>query len=340
VTRRELIAAGFGAALIGKPNAWAPEVWIMPPPWPGNGRCLWEMATREDEWAEARSLAHGLGYWPWILNQFCSDEQLRTIFARLRAWKIGFGLEVPVYKGAGWGYDAKPLDASGAFSQNRMFEERFLRAGMPAPRWFAFDEPVYAARHPAPRHADAAARLKHGAEETAKFIGLMRRAHPRARLGDIEPYPALSVDEITGAVTSIQVLCKDARVRGLDFLRLDVDWSLFAGGSGSWADVKRIEEFCRSRRMRFSLIYWASEQPRLSPERRSDPMVWRDGVLRQAAQYAAAGGRPDEVVVESWLHVPQHAVPELDPTTFASSVVEFCRALNVSGRVGRGYLRR
>jgi hypothetical protein len=327
VTRREVLA---GAAALALPaQRPEPEVWILPPPWPGDGRCLKEMASRDAEWQDARALVAGLGYWPWLLNQHFSDEELRAVFARLRAWQIGFGLETPVYKGSGWGYDGKPLDAAGAMTQFGLFEERFLRAGMPEPRWIAFDEPIYAARHAAPRHVEAADRLRHGADEVTRFVAMMRRSHPRVRLGDIEPYPALSVAEITGAVASVQRMCGEQRARGLDFLRLDVDWSLFAAGQGSWAEVRSIEQFCRRTKLRFSLIYWAAEEPRLSPERRADPHVWRDGILKQAAAYRSVGGAPDEVVVESWLHTPQHAVPATDSTTFTASVVALARAMGL-----------
>lgn len=332
MTRRELLLAGATVALLGARSRAEPTFWIMPPPWPGNGRCLWELMTREREWEQARKLINGIGHWPWILNQYYSDEQLREMFARLRSWGIGWGLELPVYKGAGWGYDAKPLEAAGAFEQYSKFARRFSTAGMPTPKWFAFDEPIYAARHAAPKHDDAAARLRHGVDETVKFIQLMREAYPRAELGDIEPYPALTVDELTDSLTSIQSRCRDAKLSGLDFFRLDVDWSLFATGKGTWDDVVRIENFCRNHALRFSMIYWAANEPSLGPEQKSDPLNWRSGVLKQAAEYGAAVGHPDEIVLESWLHVPQHAVPESAPSTFTASVLALRDAMHLTGR--------
>jgi hypothetical protein len=289
------------------------------------------LVTRENEWEQARKLIDGIGNWPWILNQYYSDEQLREIFARLRSWEIGWGLELPVYKGAGWGYDGKPLEAAGAFAQYNQFARRFSAAGMPTPKWFAFDEPIYAARHKAPKYDDAAARLRHGVDETVKFIRLMREAYPGAELGDIEPYPALTVDELTDSLTSIQSRCRDAKLPGLDFFRLDADWSLFASGKGSWEDVLRIESYCQRQGLRFSMIYWAANEPSLGPEQKSDPLNWRRGVLRQAADYGAVGGRPGEIVLESWLQVPQHAVPESDLSTFTASVLALGESLHLRG---------
>ena len=335
LTRRDLLLAGAAVALLGARSRAEPTFWIMPPPWPGNGQCLWELVTREREWEQARKLISRIGNWPWILNQYYSDEQLREIFARLRSWEIGWGLEVPVYKGAGWGYDGKPLDAAGAFEQQSKFARRFSAARMPTPKWFAFDEPIYAARHAAPKYDDAAARLRHGVDETVKFIQLIREAYPGAELGDIEPYPALTVDELTDSLTSIQSRCREAKLPGLDFFRLDVDWSLFASGQGSWEDVLRIESYCQRQGLRFSMIYWAANEPSLGPEQKSDPLNWRSGVLRQAAEYGVVGGRPDEIVLESWLHVPQHAVPESDPSTFTASVLALGESLHLRGHSAR-----
>ncbi len=313
----------------------------MPPPWPGNGRCLWEMATCEGEWARARALLHGIGCWPWILNQFYSDEQLRTVFERIRSWKLRFALEVPALKASGWGYDGKSLDAAGAFEQHRMFERRFVKAGMPRVDAFAMDEPLYAARHAgASTEAAPDARLRHGVAQTAEFIALIRRAYPRARVGDIEPYPALTFSEITGCVEALQAACRQRRAAGPDFLRLDVDWSLFSDRRDTgWHEVKRIEDFCRARRIGFSLIYWAADQPRLAAAGKGDEMTWRGGVLAMARAYHDAGGRPDQVVLESWLHTPQHAVPDTDPTTFTASLRDLCAELKIgAGRRAGGTL--
>ena len=69
-----------------------------------------------------------------------------------------------------------------------------------------------------------------------------------------------------------------------------------------------------------------------APARRS---ARRSGVLRQAAEYGVVGGRPDEIVLESWLHVPQHAVPESDPSTFTASVLALGESLHLRGHSAR-----
>jgi len=173
---------------------------------------------------------------------------------------------------------------------------------------------------------DAAHRIAYAAAETASFIELMRKDHPGARLGDIEPYPALHPDEIETAVNAIQKGCAERGVRGLDFVRLDVDWDLMEQKNfGSWSEVNQIAAMCRVRGIAFSMIFWAANQPRLV-KTSSSPLLWRDGMMHQARVYAEAGGRPDELVIESWLHTPEHAVPETSEETFTASVLEFLKA--------------
>lgn len=199
-------------------SAPAPEVWLIPAPWPGNGQCLRELVQRGDEWKTARSQVRGIGTYAWLLNVHHSDDDLRALFARIEEWKLGFGLEVPVVKAKNWGMP-DPLQAQSALDQLTGFTARFRSLGIGEVAWFAFDEPVYAARYAIPASGaalpsapaielfgrvkmdpDAAHRIAYAAAETTSFIAQMRKAHPRARLGDIEPYPALNPNEIETAV--------------------------------------------------------------------------------------------------------------------------------------------
>ncbi len=321
-----LVSSSVAAESVVAPLAGRPEVWIMPPPWPGDGEPLRQMLRRPEEWAQTRRLVRGIGYWPWLLNQHFHDDDLRALFAGLKAWNLELGFEVPVVKAANWGGDGKPLDAAKAFEQMQRFATRFQPLGMPQVAWFAFDEPLYAARHVVPSALTPADRMARGIAETAAFLGMLRRVDPRSRLGLIEPFPALTFAEIVQGVEGVQRACGHQGIQGLDFLRLDVDWDrMDRGREAGWADVKRLEDHCRRQGIAFSLIYWAADEPRLARAGQSNPGTWLTGILNQKTAYAQAGGTPDQVVVESWLHVPASAVPESDPHTFTGSVLEFLK---------------
>ncbi len=325
LSRREL--AGGVAAVAAQP-VWmaagqeapaAPRmpVWMMPPPWTGNGQCLRELLNRPDEWKQTRAAIDGMGYWPWLLNVHFSDAEIRTFFARLAEWKLPCNMEVPVLK-------KEVPTAREAFAQLEGFTKRFRPLGWKVEA-FSFDEPAYASRHIlgyTPQRC---------AEETAAYIGMLRAVEPKASICAIEPYPALTVAELCGFVDNLKARCAATGVRGIDTLRLDIDWAGMANQlSGSWKDVKAVEEHCRAAGVKFSLICWASDYPYLAEQGMAGGMTWYTGVMHTAQAYALAGGRPDHYMVESWVHCPEHAVPEAEMGSFSRSVLDL--AAMVRGR--------
>jgi hypothetical protein len=45
--------------------------------------------------------------------------------------------------------------------------------------------------------------------------------------------------------------------------------------------------------------------------------------MRQGEMYRAAGGSPDDYIIQSWIGVPEHSVPERSPESFMNSVLAF-----------------
>jgi len=319
----------------------APELWIIPPPW-RNGQCLREMIMQEGKWEATREQIRGIGAYAWLMNEYFSDDEIRQLFARLRAWNKGFGFEVPVLKAPNWGYPY-PLQAKEAFDRLQQFAKRFKSLGMDQVDWFAFDEPIFHAREMIPAssvpHApvklelfgavkndpEVARRIAHGVSETVSYIAMMRPAFPGARLGLIEPYPALSFDELKTAVVGIQSECARQGIKGLDFFRLDLDWVRLEREKRPWVEVRHLENMCRANGVRFSNIFWNASSPGLEKAGLETPDSWTDGILHFARKYRQVGGNPDEIVIESWLRTPERAVPETDPETFTASVLDFVR---------------
>ncbi|MHB0998114.1 MAG: hypothetical protein ACYC27_02620 [Armatimonadota bacterium] len=168
-------------------------------------------------------------------------------------------------------------------------------------------------------------RMKYGIKETVSFIEMMRKAYPNTKLGDIEPYPVLTYDEITFAIDSIQKECAKKGIKGLEFFRIDIDWaSMIKTNKGSWIEVKKIEDYCRSKNIAFGMIYWAPDHEFLKPKGVDYDMAWYVGLMHHGSAYALVDGNPDECIIESWMHIPVHAVPETDITSFTRSVLDFC----------------
>jgi hypothetical protein len=296
------------------PTPEMPELWIAPSPWPNNGRGLRQLIKRDGEWAKTREKITGLFYWPLMLDAHFSDAELKETFAKLNAWHKHFGLEVPVLKQ----YLPTAAD-SFALLQKQM--SRFVPLGIKV-RQFSMDEPFYATRAVLKKSDTFAV------EQTADYIVKIRKAYPEARIGSIEPFPALSRVDLEKWITSLDAALAARSSKPVDFFRVDVDWAnMNSKGPGNWAEVKKLEDFCRARHTRFSLIYWDAQNEPLETKGYVDNvecMSWYCGVMTQGGAYAYAGGRPDEYVIESWVpHAPQQAVPETDKTTFTASVLDF-----------------
>lgn len=184
----------------------------------------------------------------------------------------------------------------------------------------AMDEPLCCARKDL-RKPDS-----YAVEETARFIALVRKHYPNVLIGDIEPYPFIPLKDLTGWIEALEAKLAQMGVRGLDFFRLDVDWLVFTvRNEGSWREVRKLETFCRKRKLPFSLIYWAADYPDMKRRGLADDSTWCVSLQRQGYDYTAVDGKPDQYVIESWIGAPSHSVPETAQFTFTRSVLDFTK---------------
>lgn len=154
----------------------------------------------------------------------------------------------------------------------------------------------------------------------------MRKNFPQTLIGDIETYPSLSIDDHRMWIESLHKRLTELGVRGLDFYRVDVNWVNFTAQTiGSWREVWKLEQYCRSCKLPFSLIYWASGYPAFKRKVEVDDSTWYVSVMQQGYDYALIDGQPDQFVVQSWVAAPSHSTPETDPFTFTRSVLDFSR---------------
>jgi hypothetical protein len=282
----------------------------MGPPSKENGRALRELFQHPEQWSRTRSGVDVLIYADhWMQKQF-TDDELRAWFPQMRAWGLKLQLEVGAIKP--WGTTGEKT-----FAIERPQWDRLVRLGATI-HSIALDEPLQCTRHELHKPDEYAL------EETAAFIALVRKHYPQVLIGDVETYPTISLEDHRRWIESLDKRLKERGVRGLDFYRLDVNWAVFtAENRGSWREVKQLEEYCRQRKLPFSLIYWASDQPVMQRLGLADDSTWYVSIMRQGYDYALVGGAPDEYVIESWVDAPTHAVPESDAWTFTRSVHGF-----------------
>jgi hypothetical protein len=285
-----------------------PVVW-MHPPGVENGKSLRALFEHPDEWKQTRSMVDGILYADHNFNQF-SDTDLRRWFSQLREWKLGLSLEVGAVKE--WG-----ITGDIPFTRQRPIWDRIQKLGGSI-QSIAMDEPLLCVRKMLKKPDDYAV------EETARFIALVREYDPELRVGDIETYPSIPLADHQWWIENLNRKLREKHVRELDFYRLDVNWINFTvQQNGSWKEVKQLEQYCRSRHLPFSLIYWPSDLPVLRRMQQAGESTWYISIMRQAQDYTVIGGMPDEYVIESWVGEPSQCVPENADWTFTRSVRDF-----------------
>lgn len=299
------------SALAAEPARVKPSVWMGPPSY-ANGKCFRELFEKPDEWRETRSMIDVLMYADHCLNRQFKDDELRAWFAQLRQWQLKFSLEVGAVKP--WGTTGEK-----AFNLQRPMWERVQRLGGQIYA-LALDEPLLCCRQHI-HQTDA-----YALQETASFIALVRQHYPQLLIGDIETYPSIPLADHFWWIENLEKQLAAKQVRGLDFYRLDVNWAEFiAFDRGTWPEVRKLEQFCRQRKLPFSLIYWASTYPPLAQRGLADDATWYVSVLQQGYDYALVQGTPDHVAIQSWLEAPSHSTPETAPFSFTRSVLDFTR---------------
>jgi hypothetical protein len=289
-----------------------PEVW-MGPPMRDEGRTFRALFAHPEQWAETRSLIDVLFCTDLHTKKiFTDDEELRRIFAQMKEWKLKFGMEVGAIKP--WG-----LTGADCFAKEKPLWDRVQKLGGDIFA-IAMDEPLCCCRFHIKKPDEYAL------EETANYIACVRTNFPNIRIGDIETYPSIPIPDHIKWIEALEKRLAEKKVRGLDFYRLDVNWICFtAQTNGSWKEVRQLEQFCRQRKLPFSLIYWAAGYPGLQRKGLADDSTWYTAIMQQGYDYAFIDGKPDQYVIESWIGVPSNCVPEAADFTFTRSVRDFVR---------------
>ena len=306
-----LAALGFLAPNAEAQAPAAPTVWISPPA-SDNGRSLREMFEHPDQWAQARAGTDVLFYTDLNFQHQFTDAELGAWLPKMSGWHVKLALEVGAVKE--WADTGHKT-----FTAERPIWDRIQRLGGPIYA-VGMDEPLSCVRQLIKKPDDYAV------QETANYVALVRERYPKMLVGDIEPYPSISLADHLKWIDALQGALASRHVRGLDFYRLDVDWNyLVVTGHGSWPEVKQIERHCHETGLPFSLIYWAADYPALKGRGLADDSTWYVSVIQQGYDYALVDGAPDQYVIESWVGAPASCLPDTSGFTFTRSVRDFVR---------------
>jgi acetyl esterase/lipase len=298
------------------------EVWLMPPG-PGPQEPPSVVALRDfylhpDDWKQTRAAMTAttvgvFGSTDNKMNKAFSPDEMRQFGQMLKGWNIKFGLEIESVTGS-----ERSRTGQQVFDRQVKGLDAIQANGLPIYS-FGMDEP-YSKEvliHHLPR--------EEALQETANFIALMRQHFPDARIGDIEPYPALNLQELVAWVRDLQGRLAQMHVRGTDFFRLDYDWThLMVDKHSNFMEVKELEVACRAMRVPFSFVYWAPPFGFYQRMGIADDSIWHTFVMWQGYAYALVNGDPDQYVLESWIGTPSTGTPETNPDSFSCSVLDFC----------------
>ena len=290
---------------------------VLGPPGCNDGQAIRELAHYPEQWEQVRSRVGNLLYADHVLHrQNPDDAGLTELLSKFREMNLPLQLEVGAVKP--WG-----RTGAEAFAKQKPMWERFLRCGAMIDS-IALDEPLVCCKFVIKDELNGTDPMEYAVTETAEFIALVRRDYPNWKIGSIEGFPSLSADQLIQWIDSLEAALEAKGIHGLDFFRIDTDWMHFVHDTkkGSWHDMRRIEEHCRRKGISFSVIYWAANYPAMLKRDLADDRTWYVGVLRMGFDYAAVGGMPDQIVVQSWVDGPNTFLPETKPFTFTNSALD------------------
>ncbi|RUL77640.1 hypothetical protein [Dyella choica] len=271
-----------------------------------------QLFYEDDKWTSTRSMVNGLLAVPFTFKHF-SDDDLQQFGSQMKSWHKTLDLEVGAIKE--WSQDGEKSFQLQKAEFDRLGQHGWIISG------FAMDEPLSKAMS---LHMSEDATL----EQTIRFIIAVRRNYPDALIGDIEPFPSRSVDEHVRWLDRLQARLHQLGEKGLDFYRVDPDWVAFqVAHKGSWSDLKKIEDHCHASGVKFSLIYWDSDFWQAKQSGTLSDKTWYDGIMKEQRSYAAAGGKPDQYVIESWTGQPKTVLPDSAPYSFTNSARDFVRLI-------------
>jgi len=289
----------------GKPERHGQHIWIGP-----------NMAARlfvpGASWPSVQARTH-------VLKLYISDldrdpSSLASMAATLNQAHIAVAIESGGLRG--W-------DCSGASVGNvdSDFIQRLVRAGG-AISFIALDEP-FANSIASGAEPNCGYTVAQAAAELATEIHIMRAAFPGVEIGLIEPVPWYSVGSYpSNSVTAFgdlpQLLdtCLSVLARAherIDFFHADAPYDYDQALPNGWQKVVALEQAVRARGLRFGLIYNSEAGGTAGDE------PFHDQALAALRAYQAAGGNPDDLLLQSWYPYPDVMVPEDQANTFTNT---------------------
>jgi hypothetical protein len=264
-------------------------------------------------WTRAAARVQVFKLYAPFLEGAASDSELRTLFRDLNRRGIALAWEAgPLTPGPPEG-DSNLTDKCGRGIEGfggtvNLTTARRIKALGGNLRFIALDEPFgFGSLYNGPNACHWSA--MEVARQIVESTQSLRQIFPNLVVGDIEGDHA-SVADLESWIETFHSVSGGY----FPFLHLDVDWQ-----AGDWPQrALAVETYVRQRGIRFGMIYDGGSAADTSD------LAWITGAREHMAIYEMQyGGRPDDVIFQSWDDYPHHVLPETDPTAFTSLMNQY-----------------
>ncbi len=256
-------------------------------------------------WTTAASRVTHFKIHGWMIRLYFTDEELITIANRLQELEIALMVE------------AEPLDPpdEDRCDHTESYEGPYELMGLERLRdlgitvdSIAVEQPFsFGHRLQEPRACRYTA--AEVAEEVATWATSARRIYPGVEIGSIE---GLALKYNTSATSMKTWITEFEKAFGepLAFLHLDADWEW-----ARWPQVAfDVEQMAKSEGVPFGLIYNGQGVT-------SSDADWIEAAAERMAIYELdIGGKPNDLIIQSWHDLPDRVLPEDNPATLTSLV--------------------
>jgi hypothetical protein len=312
--RHGFVAIALAALVAGTTNAQplASRIWFGPEmPLPVGAASPYmgsidyrELFTKPDAWATAaRSARVFVLHATWI-EKVATPEQLRQAVATLERLHLTLALDLnPLRRTPECG------TTEGFAARDPLIPARLVKAAGGTVGYIRLNEPwAWAHEYSVPN----ACRWPNAkvADQVAAFVRDARALFPDVTIVDVEPlWKSMQPDEILSWLDDYRAETGEylpAFHLDLDFARLD------------WATAAlRLETGARARHIAFGLQYFGDRAD-------ASDAAWLDRTAKRIVAYESVqGGRPDDVVFQSWHDHPNWLLPETAPASFTGLVLHY-----------------
>ena len=274
-------------------------------------------AAFEREWSRTAGriqAAHFSG--AQLLKQ--SDEVLARIVRDLQRRGIGLGVEILA---TNW-YHERPCGGGEGFidpgSANQVVA-KLLKAGATVDQ-LGMDGPLWGGHYAAEGKNPCKGSIPETAGRAATILRIYKAAFPRASVGDIEPFPALTNRPDHAQVYGRWVAAfRQAVGAPIEFLRFDVNWNGLKAGRSEAAYESAVTQLlhagialARDNGLKADLIVDGG------PGNYASATPWMSSAREHVRLLRASGLKFDHYLVECWDRYPDRTLPESDPNALAS----------------------